>query len=42
MRDETFVKYMKEVYPNTYDSLVADFERIIKHKGVLSRRMKNE
>jgi len=27
MKDETFVKYFKEVYPNGYESIVEEFEK---------------
>ena len=34
MKDETFIKYMKEVYPSMYDSLVDDFTKAMhKKKG---------
>jgi hypothetical protein len=28
MDDEMFVNKMKEIYPNVYESLIVDFERI--------------
>jgi hypothetical protein len=32
MKAETFVKYFKEIYPNTYESLVVDFTRAMNKK----------
>jgi len=37
MKDEEFVKMMKEVYPMSYESLVDDFER---HKRLVLKREK--
>lgn len=39
MNSETFIKYLKELYPNVYDSLEEDFIKAInKKKG---KRYKN-
>jgi len=32
MKAETFVKYFKELYPNTYESLVIDFTKAMNKK----------
>lgn len=33
MKDETFIKYFKELYPSTYESLVEDFEKYYRRKN---------
>lgn len=42
MRDETFIRYFKEVYPNTYLSLVEDFEKAIRRKAAYTRGKNND
>lgn len=42
MNDNTFVKYMKEIYPRMYESLVEDFEKAIRRKAVETKRFKKK
>jgi len=40
MNDETFMNYLREVYPNVYDSLVADFTKVINRKKGVRKNVK--
>lgn len=40
MTPETFVKYFKEIYPNTYISLEEEFEKYYRRKARNTLRLK--